>query len=97
LDRSFHFTKTGNDEVLDQWLKMVVRSNYKPAFPRLKEFLLQVGRMKMIKPLYTELMKTPEGRSFALEVYARARSGYHPIAQTAVDKIVRSESPVTRL
>jgi hypothetical protein len=34
------------------------------------------------------LMKTTEGRSFALEVYKQARSGYHPIAQTAIDKIV---------
>jgi leukotriene-A4 hydrolase len=91
LDRAFHFTRTGNDEILDQWLKMVVQSNYKPAFPRLKQFLLQVGRMKMIKPLYAELMKTPEGRAFAQEVYAGARSGYHPIAQTAIDKIVRPQ------
>lgn len=88
LDRAFHFTKTGNDEILDQWLKMAVQSNYKPALPRLKQFLMEVGRMKMIKPLYTELMKTPEGKSFALEVYARARGRYHPIAQTAIDKIV---------
>jgi len=91
LDRAFHFTNSGNDEILDQWLKMVVHSNYRPAFPRLKQFLLQVGRMKMIKPLYTELMKTPEGRQFALEVYGEARSGYHPIAQTAVDKIVHPQ------
>lgn len=88
LDRAFKFTQTTNDEILDQWLKMVVRANYQPAFPRLREFLVQVGRMKMIRPLYSELMSTPNGRRFALEVYASARSGYHPIAQTAVDKIV---------
>jgi aminopeptidase N len=89
LDRSYRLTKSGNDEILDQWLKMAIQSNYKPAFPRLKQFLLQVGRMKMIKPLYTELMKTPEGERFARDVYAQARSGYHPIAQTAIDKIVK--------
>jgi hypothetical protein len=88
LDREFHFTQTGNDEILDQWLKMAIRANYQPAFGRLREFLLQVGRMKMIKPLYSELMQTPDGRRLAREVYAKARSGYHPIAQTAVDKIV---------
>jgi leukotriene-A4 hydrolase len=88
LDKAFHLTGTGNDEILDQWLKMVVKANYQPAYPRLKAFLMEVGRMKMIRPLYSELMKTPDGTRFAREVYAQARSGYHPIAQTAVDKIV---------
>jgi leukotriene A-4 hydrolase/aminopeptidase len=89
LDRAYRLTRSGNDEILDQWLKLAIQSNYKPAFPRLKQFLMQVGRMKMIKPLYSELMKTPEGERFARQVYAEARSGYHPIAQTAIDKIVK--------
>jgi leukotriene-A4 hydrolase len=88
LNKAFHLTGTGNDEILDQWLKMVVKANYQPAYPRLKAFLMEVGRMKMIRPLYSELMKTPDGTKFAREVYAQARSGYHPIAQTAMDKIV---------
>ena len=87
LDHTFHLT-TNNDEILAQWLKMVIPANYHPAFPRLRQFLLEVGRMKMIRPLYTELMKTPSGRRFALEVYAEARPGYHPIAQKAISKIV---------
>jgi len=89
LDHQFHLTQSGNDEILDQWLKMTVAANYRPAYPRLKSFLMTVGRMKMIKPLYAELMKTPDGAQFAREVFAKARPGYHPIAQTAVDKIVK--------
>ena len=89
LDRQFHLTRSGNDEILDQWLKMTAAANYRPAFPRLESFLMTVGRMKMIKPLYAELMKTPDGAQFAREVFAKARPGYHPIAQTAVDKIVK--------
>jgi aminopeptidase N len=91
LDHAFHLTSTGNDEMLDQWLKMVVAAHYKPAFPRLKQFLLEVGRMKMIKPLYTALMKTPSGEQFAREVYSEARPGYHPIAQVAIDKIMNKK------
>jgi aminopeptidase N len=93
LDHAFHFTKTGNDEILDQWLKMVVAADYQPGFPRLRQFLLEVGRMKMIRPLYKELMKTPAHSKFAQNVYAQARPGYHPIAQAAIDKIVRPPSP----
>jgi leukotriene-A4 hydrolase len=90
LDKAFHLTSTGNDEILDQWLKLVVKANYRPAYPRLRSFLMEVGRMKMIRPLYAELMKTPEGAEMAREIYAKARSGYHPIAQTAIDKIVKA-------
>jgi hypothetical protein len=89
LDGQFHLTRSGNDEILDQWLKMAVAANYRPAYPRLETFLMTVGRMKMIKPLYAELMKTPDGAQLAREWFAKARPGYHPIAQTAVGKIVK--------
>ncbi len=88
LDGAFHLTDTGNHEILDQWLEMAVRANYEPAYPRLESFLVEVGRQKFIKPLYQELMKTPQGQRRARSVFERARTGYHPIAQTAIDKIV---------
>ena len=46
LDGQFHLTRSGNDEILDQWLKMTVAANYRPAYPQLKSFLMTVGRMK---------------------------------------------------
>src|SRR5579863_1795173 len=30
LDREFHFTETGNSEILSQWLQMAVQRNYQP-------------------------------------------------------------------
>ncbi len=88
LDDAWNLTSAGNYEILDEWLQMVVESEYEPAYPRLKSFLSTVGRMKFLKPLYTGLMKTSEGRVLAKEIYAEARAGYHPIAQRAIDKIV---------
>jgi aminopeptidase N len=88
LDQAFHFTKTGNSEVLDQWLEMAIKAEYAPAYPRLESFLKEVGRQKFIRPLYTALMKTPAGQVRAKAIYKVARPGYHPIAQTSVDKIV---------
>ncbi len=60
-----------------------------PAYPRLEEYLISIGRQKLIKPLYEELVKTPEGKERALSIYRKARPGYHPIAQSAMDKIVK--------
>lgn len=88
LDAAFHFTATGNDEILDIWLLLAVRNAYAPADAALERFLLTVGRRKYLQPLYTELAKTPAGAETALRIYGRARPGYHPITQAAIDKIL---------
>jgi hypothetical protein len=67
---------------------MAVRNRYEPAYARLDEFLVEVGRRKYLRPLYEELVKTPEGRERAERIYRKARPGYHPISQTTVDKIL---------
>jgi leukotriene-A4 hydrolase len=93
LDQAFSFTKSGNSEILDQWLLMAVKNHYEPAYPRLEEFLVTVGRRKYVKPLYEELVKTPEGRARAEAVYKRARPGYHPITAATIDGIMAASKP----
>jgi aminopeptidase N len=90
LDAAFHFTEAGNAEIAHQWLLLSVRNRYEPAYSRLEQFLTTVGRRKFLKPLYEELAKTPEGKQRALRIYEKARSGYHPIAQSTVDQILAS-------
>ncbi len=89
LDQAFALTKIGNAEIAHQWLLISIQNKYEPAYPRLEEYLTSIGRQKLIKPLYEELVKTPEGAQRALKIYGKARPGYHPIAQTALDKIVK--------
>jgi leukotriene-A4 hydrolase len=88
LDREFHLTESGNSEILAQWLQMAIAGGYEPAYPKLEEFLCSVGRRKFLKPLYLELLKTPEGRERAQRIYAKARPGYHPIAQSTLDALI---------
>jgi aminopeptidase N len=89
LDRNWNFTRSGNNEILAQWLLMAVRTGYKPADERLERFLVEVGRRKYVKPLYEEFVKTPRGKAKAQALYAKARSGYHPITQATVDAILK--------
>jgi leukotriene A-4 hydrolase/aminopeptidase len=88
LDRAFRLTEAGNSEIVNQWLLLAIASGYEPAYPRLERFLTSMGRRKFLKPLYEELVKTPEGKARALAIYRKARPSYHPIAVTTVDKIV---------
>ncbi len=88
LDDTFHLTQTGNSEILCQWLLMAVRNHYEAAYPRLREFLTSQGRRKFLRPLYSELAKSPEGKKLALDIYKQARPTYHPISVVAVDEIL---------
>lgn len=88
LDARFALTRTGNYEILAEWLLLAVESRYEPAYDRLREFLLSVGRMKYLRPLYAALNKSPEGREMALAIYRAAKPLYHPIAQTAIERVL---------
>ena len=89
LDEANHLSATGNSEILTQWLRMSIRANYQPGLAHLEPFLLSVGRQKMLRPLYTELARTPEGKAKARELFTRARTGYHPIAAALVAGILK--------
>src|SRR5262249_10223409 len=88
LDEAFSFSRSRNSEITFQWLMMAVRNAYRPAWPQLEQFLTSMGRRKFLQPLYTELVKTPQGRDRALRIYRKARLTYHPIAVATVDAIV---------
>lgn len=88
LDGAFGLTKAGNAEVAHQWLLIAIRNGYEPAWDRLEKYLVEIGRRKLIKPLYEELVKTPQGKERAMVIYRKARPGYHPIAITTLDPIV---------
>ena len=69
---------------------MLFRShNYAPGLARLEPFLMSVGRQKMLRPLYSELARTAEGKAKARDLFARARAGYHPIAAAMVEGLLK--------
>jgi leukotriene-A4 hydrolase len=88
LDRAFDLTRSGNAEILHQWLVISVRNRYQPAFGALDRFLTTQGRRKFLTPLYTELMRTPWGRVMAQDIYRRARPTYHAVSTGTIDRVV---------
>lgn len=88
LDSAFQLTQSPNSEIAHSWLLIATRNQYTEAYPRLEEYLLSIGRLKLIKPLYQQLLSTKEGAKFARRVFAKARPGYHPMAQRTIDGIV---------
>ncbi len=95
LDERFGLSKSTNRVIGARWFRVVAMNQYKPAYPAMRKHLNSIGRMLLIEPIYTELAKTPEGHALAKEIYAEARSGYHPIAQTSVEKILAKSAAGT--
>lgn len=79
LDAAYDFTASRNNEIAHVWLMLSVEHWYENAFDRLHNYLVTIGRNKLVKPLYRELAKTPEGRAFGAKAFAQARDGYHPL------------------
>jgi len=50
------------------WYSIVAASTYKRAYDELRVFLLRVGRMKLVLPVYRALASTPSGAALAREV-----------------------------
>ena len=83
LDSAFSLTSTKNNEIAHSWLMIAVENNYQPAYDRLYSYLVSIGRNKLVKPLYRELSKIPEGKAFAKRAFEEAKPGYHPLTVKA--------------
>jgi leukotriene-A4 hydrolase len=70
------------------WLSAALRAGDPLAPDEAAHVLVQTGRMKYLRPLYTELWARPETRELAQRVFARAQHGYHPIARQSVERIL---------
>ncbi len=89
LDQAFGLTQIGNNEIAHSWLKLAIQNDYQPAFARLQQYLISIGRRKLIVPLYEILMRSESGSAMAKAIYAKARPGYHPLAQSTIDEMVK--------
>jgi leukotriene-A4 hydrolase len=89
LDIEFKFTQSGNAEIQTLWYTAAIRNKYKPAEKNIEKFLTEVGRRKFLRPLYGEMIKTPEGKEWAKKIYAKARANYHPVAYNTIDAMLK--------
>ncbi len=88
LDATFGLTRSTNYEILVEWLVIAAGSGYEPVFPRVREVLTSVGRMKYLRPLYTALAKNDATRELARAIFAEAAPGYHQLSRRVVQSVL---------
>ena len=92
LDVHFHFSESGNSEVLAAWLRKAAQEQYRQAYPAIERFLKIQGRRKFLRPIYEALAKNAEDLTFAQRIYAEARPTYHPVSQGTIDAILKEKT-----
>ncbi|MEW5765811.1 MAG: M1 family metallopeptidase [Acidobacteriota bacterium] len=85
LDRTFGLTSQGNYEILVEWLSIAAVSDYAPAFPRIREVLGRVGRMKFLRPLYKALAASPRTRELARGTFETVKTRYHSLSRRVAE------------
>jgi len=90
LDGHFKLMDRGNHEILVEWLTLAAAADYEPAFPRIREVLIRVGRMKYLRPLYGALGQHARTRALAREIFAAASPGYHGLSRRVVASVLEA-------
>ena len=88
LDGNFDLTNSNNKEIAHAWYLLSLRTGYDAIYVPLKAYLIEIGRRKLIVPLYKKLAESQKGKVWAQQVFKIARPGYHPLAQGSVDDIL---------
>ena len=87
LNTQYSISSTGNNEVLFAWLEQAIRKGHTDSYPRLEEFLVNVGRRKFLTPLYKAMLETDQ-KQMALDIYKKARPHYHSVATGTMDELL---------
>ncbi|WP_266169290.1 M1 family metallopeptidase [Dyella subtropica] len=87
IDAAWHLTGTPNAEIGMRWYSHAIAAGNKDVWSAAAEHMTRIGRLYLTTPLYKAFVKTPEGLAYAEQVYAKAKAGYHPLTQAAVEDI----------
>jgi len=87
IDAAWHLTGTPNAEIGMRWYSHAIAAGDKDVWPAAAEHMTRIGRLYLTMPLYRAFVKTPDGLAYAEQVYAKAKSGYHPLTQDAVESL----------
>jgi len=87
LDARFGLANRRSLELRHTFVLLQLRAGAPEAVEAARRILLASGRMRYLRPLYTELARRhPEA---ARRIYREARAGYHNIARAAVEGVLK--------
>jgi len=89
IDKQYKFSNRGNAEICCDWFTLSVKVGYTQNRPQTEKFLVSIGRRKFLMPIYEALVKTPEGKIWAKQVFEKAKIGYHSVSAISVGEVLK--------
>jgi len=89
IDKEFKFTAGGNFVIKRQWFIIAIQHQYSAAFPAIEQFMISTSRTGSLLSLYKTMIKTPEGKLWAKQVFSKAKAGYHLTTVEAVQNLLK--------
>ncbi|BFI94722.1 MAG: M1 family metallopeptidase [Rhodanobacter sp.] len=87
IDAAWHLTGTPNAEIGMRWYIHAIAAGDRAVWPAAAEHMRRIGRLYLTMPVYAAFAKTPQGLAYAEQVYAKAKAGYHPLTQQAIERL----------
>ncbi|RHY52241.1 hypothetical protein DYB38_005292 [Aphanomyces astaci] len=82
----YHLVTTKNAEIRMRFQTLCIRSEAAFILPYVEAFLKEQGRMKFVRPLFRDLVKSKIGETHARRIFAEWKGYYHPICRSMVEK-----------
>lgn len=66
LDQAYNLTQSQNAEIAHAWYLLSLRVGYDKVYPAMSDYLIGIGRRKLIVPLYKVLSESEQGKALSL-------------------------------
>jgi len=67
-----------------------VRADMRTAAPAVEAYLMKVGRVRMVRPLYAAMLAGTEyWRALAKSTFERAKPKYHPFTRAVIGELIK--------
>jgi len=84
LKAVYKFDESKNAEILFRFNLIALECDDEGQYDSVSSMLGTIGRMKFVRPLYKALIKNPDRKGMAAELYAKHKNFYHPICAKMV-------------
>ena len=92
LDAKFHLMASTNAEIAMHWLPLAIHADMREAAPVVEQFLVTIGRLRMVRPVYEALLTTNAfWKDLAATIFERAKPLYHPLTRDAIAKRIAGQ------
>src|SRR5438132_100126 len=89
LDARWGLSQRRSLELRHSFVLLQIRAGMPGAVDAARRVLLETGRMRYLRPLYTALARRDPAE--ARRIYEEARAGYHSIARTVVEALLKEQ------